>query len=358
MKQVLYLAFLFLILLPGFAQKTNKFIWGIWYNSYQKPYITFQEKYDSILFIEHLEQFQKMGINRIYFLVKFPTGHVFYDSKIAPKYPGLDWDPLAFLVKECHNRQIELFPYINIFPEGEYNEITKEHDIIGPYLEKFPHHAMLSQEGKIYGWASPAVKEAVEYELSILEEIVKNYDIDGIQFDRIRYPDNKVDYHPECVAQYQKIYQKLPTQEDYTWTLFRQELLTNFVKQARAKILAIKPNIPISVAVFPRPQAAPINELQAWSKWCKEGLLDEVNPMSYYRNIELFEKYVQYELEVTPADLPFLSGIGAHIIPDPDIMEKQIDFALSRAVQGIVFFNGYFLLEPEKIKVLQKYTIK
>lgn len=334
----------------------RQFIWGIWYNSYQKPYITFQEKYDRALFVEHLNYFQKIGINRIYFLIKFPTGHVFYNSKIAPRHPDLDWDPFAFIVSECHRRGIEIYPYVNIFPEGEYNEITQKHDVIGPYLEKFPNYSMMSQDGTKYGWASPAIPEVVAYELSILEEIVQNYNIDGIQFDRIRYPDSQVDYNPQTIALYQKQYKKNPVADDYDWAYFRQELLTHFIIQAKQKIHSINPNIKISVAVFPRPYVTIINELQPWPRWCRQELLDEIVPMSYYKDAESFATYIQQEQEVTPPFTQMLSGIGAFFIADAQVIEQQIQSALNQGVQGIVFFNGYHLLDPAKAIVIKKYT--
>ncbi len=347
------LIFLSMLQVMGLEQP---FIWGIWYNSYQKPYITFKEAYDRPLFLQQLDHFQKIGINRIYFLVKFPTGHVFYPSKIAPQHPELDWDPVAFLATECQNRGIEFYPYVNVFPEGEYNEITQEHDVIGPYLQKFPHHAMVSQSGKIYGWASPALEEVVSYELSILEELATQYPMSGIQLDRIRYPDTTTDYHPIAIAQYEALYGKKLDPNDYSWSLFRQELLTNFLFKARARLKKINPQLKLSAAVFPRPYAAIINELQAWPRWCRAGLLDEVVPMSYYKTADLFRIYVQHEQEVTPANVPLLLGIGAFFIQDIHEMEQQIQFALSHAVQGIVFFNGFHLLDPEKSNLIQRYA--
>lgn len=358
MRFFLLLLIIFIILPIFLMAEPQPFVWGIWYNSYQKTYITFQEEHDKALFIEHLDFFQKIGINRIYFLVKFPTGHVFYNSKIAPKHPDLNWDPLAFIVTECHRRGIQIYPYVNILAEGEYNEVTKKNDVIGPYLEKFPHHAMLSSNGEKYGWASPAISEVVQYELAILEEIMQNYDIDGIQLDRIRYPDTTVDHNPQAVALYQKQYNKNPDPNDYDWTYFRQELLTDLVAKIKVKMQSVNPKVKLSAAVFPRPYATIFNECQAWPRWCRRGLLDEVVPMSYYRTSELFATYIKQEQEVTPAYVPMLSGIGAFFIEDPMIMDQQIQLALAQGVQGIVFFNGYHLLDPQKAAVVQKYTAK
>ncbi|NUM33307.1 MAG: family 10 glycosylhydrolase [Candidatus Brocadiae bacterium] len=357
MKSALFIFLFFLFSLDGFA-KEKKFIWGIWHNTYMQPYITFKEKDDRPLIEKHLDHFQKIGINRIYFLVKFPTGHVFYKSKIAPIHPQLDWDPFDFLVKECKKRKIEIYPYINVLAEGEYNEKTKKEDNIGPYLEKFPGHAMQNKEGEKYGWVSPAVEEAINYELSLMEEIITNYAVDGVQLDRIRYPDSLADYNPQSVSLYQKLYQKEPEAGDYSWTLYRQNLLTEVVAKAKKLLNSINPELKLSAATFPRPYSAAINQLQAWPRWCRQGLLDEVVPMTYYRNLDLFQTYLLQNQEVTPANIPLLPGIGAFFIQDPNILEGQIQLALKQGVQGIVFFSGYFLLEENLANVVKKYAVE
>lgn len=351
----LLLCIFFFLTMNSFAQE-KKFVWGIWHNSYMQPYITFKEKNDRPLMEKHLDHFQKIGINRIYFLVKFPTGHVFYKSKIAPVHPQLDWDPFAFMVEECKKRKIEIYPYVNAMAEGEYNEQTQKEDFIGPYLEKFPSHAMLNKEGQKYGWISPAVEEAVDYELSLMEEIVTNYAVDGVQLDRIRYPDNQADYNPQSISLYKKLYQKDVDEKDYSWTLHRQNLLTQIVAKSRKLLHSVKPGMKLSAATFPRPYSASSNQLQAWPRWCRDGLLDEVVPMSYYRTTDLFQTYLLQEQEVTPAHVPLLSGIGAFIIKDPSILEGQIKLALQQGVQGIVFFSGYFLLEENIANVVKKYA--
>ena len=341
------------------AAQQQKLVWGVWYNSYQQPDISFRQKQDQPLLASHLAFFRQIGITRVYFLVKFPTGHVFYNSTIAPRHPKLDWDPFAFIVKECRRLQLEIYPYVNVYPEGGYNEKTRRHDQFGPYLKKFPERAMQDITGQKYGWACPALAQVEKYQLAILEEIVKNYAIDGIQLDRIRYPDNQAGYHRECQKLYQQKYGKKPVAGDYDWTVFRQELLSNFVSKSVQRLHRLRPQLKISAAVFPRPHSAAANQLQAWPRWTRRGLLCEIVPMTYYRTSDLFQQYLAEDLEVTPPDVPLLAGIGAFFITDPKIICQQIDFALQRAVQGIVFFNGYDLWKrPKLAQLVKKYTAK
>ena len=356
MKHVIFAFSLLALLVSPMAQE--KKTWGIWYNSYQEPYVSLQEKSDKDLFTKHLAFFKEIGINRVYFLVKFPTGHVFYDSKIAPRYKSLDWDPFDFVVKECRRLNLEIFPYVNIFSEGDFNEKTRQYDIIGPYLEKNPEHIMVDQHGKKYGWACPSAEAVIEYELSIIREILTNYSVDGIQLDRIRYPDSKVCYNQSCIGLYEKKFGKKPDAADYDWIVFRQELLSDFVARAYRMVKEIAPKVVFSAAVFPRPYATQFEQLQAWPRWCQRESLDEVASMTYYQTTDPFKLYLRQNLELTPPHIPFLAGIGTFFIKDPQVVEEQISFALDRGVQGIVFFNGYHLLVEPYGAMLKKFTAK
>lgn len=217
---------------------------------------------------------------------------------------------------------------------------------------------MKDAKGKMYGWASPAIEAVVKYQLSILEEIAKKYAVDGIQLDRIRYPHNAIGYNPISVALYKKRYKKEVKEKDKDWTKFRQELLTQFVVRARKVIRAVNPKIKISAAVFPRPFSASVNQLQDWAVWCKKGLLEEIVPMTYYRDVKNFKKYLQQDLDVTPKETPLLAGIGTFFIKDPGIMDAQIRFAIKKKVHGVVFFNGYHLLDKAFSKIVTKYSLK
>ena len=335
-----------------------KRVYGIWYNSYHSS-LQCKEEVDRPLIAQHLQTFHDMGINRIYYLVKFPTGHVFYNSKIAPKYNNLDWDPFRFIIQECKKLGIQVYPYINVLCKGQevgFTDAKDEKNIFGPYLKQHPDQCMVRNTGELTGWVSPRLKKVQQRTLDIIDEIIDNYEIDGFQLDRFRYPDTSVDYHPETVAQYKAQYNVEPNQKDYRWTKFRQESLTNFLRILRQHLQKKAPHLPLSVAVFPHPKTAPKYWMQNWPLWAREGLVDEIASMAYARTLELLDTYVHEEQEATPPNIPLVYGLSAYFsVITPELLEQQIQVALTQSPQGILFFSGFHILQPEFIPIVTKY---
>ena len=64
-----------------------------------------------------LDSFQRAGMNAVIFQVR-PQADAFYESKLEPwsryltgeqgKAPNPAWDPLAFMIEECHKRGMQL----------------------------------------------------------------------------------------------------------------------------------------------------------------------------------------------------------------------------------------------------------
>jgi len=151
------------------------------------------------------------NFNIIFFQVR-GTADAYYASHYEPwaarltgtlgQDPG--WDPLATAVELAHAAGLELHAWVNVYPvwltspEGQAPpaNVTPQHlfwklshtygwadwrqwDEEGPML--------LSDRRFPYLYASPAVTLTVDHITSVCQDIVTNYEVDGLHLDHIRY---------------------------------------------------------------------------------------------------------------------------------------------------------------------------
>jgi hypothetical protein len=142
---------------------------------------------------------KRAGINLIVVDVKPLSGEVLYMSRHAPRlsevkgfrYPP-DFDLLRVMIEQGHAAGVPVDADINVFSEGH------RHWSRGPayshpewqVVSHEPHGFALSQDSTYpsFGVFVNPIGPARAYELAIIEEIVSGYEIDGIIFDRMRYP--------------------------------------------------------------------------------------------------------------------------------------------------------------------------
>ena len=138
-----------------------------------------------------LDALQRAGINAIIFQVR-PEADALYLSYYEPwsRYltgqqgvaPEPYWDPLQWMIDECHRRGMELHAWIN--PYRAKTKGTKELGLKHPYKsnpERFVHY-----DGMLI--FNPALKENRDYICTIVTDIVKRYDVDGLHIDDYFYP--------------------------------------------------------------------------------------------------------------------------------------------------------------------------
>ena len=138
-----------------------------------------------------LDKMKEAGINTVLFQARIRSTTA-YPSAIEPwdgvftGTPGKrpSYDPLKLAVDECHKRGMECHAWVVAFP------ICKV--AIGKQLGKaaLPNvHPELCQKCGDQWMMDPGVPGTAPYIASICQEIVKNYDVDGIHLDYIRYPE-------------------------------------------------------------------------------------------------------------------------------------------------------------------------
>lgn len=135
-----------------------------------------------------LDRCRKLNLTTVYFQVR-SMGDVMYESAIEPwsgfvsgrrgVSPG--WDPLEFMVKECHARGLECYAWVNPFRWSSGTDYDTAHD------RKWKKQGWLLKWGK-YTVFNPGLEEVRNHIVEVCREIVTGYDIDGLVFDDYFYP--------------------------------------------------------------------------------------------------------------------------------------------------------------------------
>ena len=138
-----------------------------------------------------LDELQKDGANAIIFQVR-PACDALYQSNIEPwshfltgvqgKAPYPYWDPLQWMIDQCHKRGMELHAWIN-----PYRAKTKSAYALAPghICTQHPERAF-EYDGLMI--LNPALQENRDYICTIVEDILKRYDVDGLHIDDYFYP--------------------------------------------------------------------------------------------------------------------------------------------------------------------------
>ncbi|MBO7580483.1 MAG: family 10 glycosylhydrolase [Bacteroidaceae bacterium] len=140
---------------------------------------------------DQLDTLQQCGINAILFQVR-AEGDALYKSKYEPwsRYltgtqgvaPADGWDPLAWMVAECHKREMECHAWIN-----PYRAKTKGTTALAQNHAAVRHPERMFEYDGLYIF-NPAIAENRLHTCMVVEDILLNYDVDGIHMDDYFYP--------------------------------------------------------------------------------------------------------------------------------------------------------------------------
>ena len=200
-------------------------------------------------------------------------------------------------------------------------------------------------------WLCPSHPANRKLEIESMVEIVRRYDVDGVHFDYIRYPDENGCFCKGCKGRFEEWAKIKVTnwpgdvREDETiadkWLDFRREQITPVVKGVAEGARAIRKDIKISAAVF-RNWPVDRNTIgQDWKMWCEKGWLDFVCPMNYTDSSGQFEGMIREQLKWV-GDVPCYPGIGLSVWSDRNDICKlieQIGITRKLGTGGFTIFN-------------------
>ncbi len=129
------------------------------------------------------------NLNAVNFQVR-ARSDAFYKSSYEPwssdlvQTRGMDpgWDPLEWVVAECHKRGLECHAWVN--PYRYESQVGQWNGTPQCYREEHPEWLLDVNGASIL---NPGLPEVTRRIVDVIREIVKNYDIDGVLFDDYFY---------------------------------------------------------------------------------------------------------------------------------------------------------------------------
>lgn len=170
-------------------------------------------------------------------------------------------------------------------------------------------------------------------------DIVSRYDIDGFQWDYIRYPQQDSGYNPTAVARYNAEFglSGKPAANNAQWSTWRRRQITDFLRTTNADLLAVKPNLIISTAVFGSRSDAYTHRLQDWSAWNSEGLVDLCLPMNYASSNSTFNSRVDDAFNHQGIRWVIM-GQGAYLNTASNTV-TQLNYAKNKGLKGTSLYS-------------------
>ncbi|MEH2169761.1 MAG: family 10 glycosylhydrolase [Nostoc sp.] len=266
-----------------------------------------------------------------------------FGVEIDPMFIGRD--PLEEVVIEARRVGLKVIPWFEYGFASSYNLNG------GVLLQKKPEWAAHDRNGNLlkkngFEWLNALDAQVQEFLLNLVLEVVKNYDVDGVQGDdRLPALPSEGGYDGGTVSRYRQEFDRNPphNHKDRQWLQWRADILTEFLARLYQEVKAVNPNL--LVAIAPNIYDWAFQEyLQDSPAWLKRGIVDMIQPQIYRRDFRSYaaiaDKLVNQQF--TDATLPKLaSGIlmklGSYCI-SPEYLVQAIEYNRQLGIQGEVFF--------------------
>lgn len=320
---------------------------GVWLTNVDSDVLTSREKIR-----EAVALCKANGINTI-FMVTWNKAVTMHPSKVMLETFGVEqdtlyWgrDPLAELIEEAHKESIKVFAWFEFGFSTSYNLGG------GHIIAKKPEWAALDAEGKLvkknnFDWMNGFHPEVQQFAIDLITEVVRNYDIDGIQGDdRLPAMPSESGYDPYTAGLYKKQHNRAEppkNHKDSAWVEWRCNLLTSFMGRIYTEVKALKKDVIVSVSPSIHPFAKE-EYLQDWTTWVRKGYVELVCPQLYRYNIDAYQKLLDdiYGGHIDKKDLHrFYPGILVKLgkyYPSEEFLLQMIEANRKAGLKGEVLF--------------------
>ena len=304
-----------------------------------------------------LDQLKAAGINTVLLQTRV-RGSVIYPSAIEPwdvaltgafdRDPG--YDPLRFAIEETHRRGMELHAWVVTIPA--FKQVVAKQMGSRGLLKTHPE--LLRKHADMY-YLDPGLPATADYLLRICHEIVSRYDVDGLHFDYIRYPENATSFNDGATF-------KRYAAKGVGKAAWRRDNITRIVRRIYEDVKAVKPWVRISsspvgkyadVSRFPsRGWNARDAVHQDAEGWLRMGIHDILFPMMYFDGNHFYPFAADWQEQsfgrfVAP-------GLGIYFMHPNEknwplgVIERQLHYLRDQGLAGQCYFRSKFLTDNVK----------
>lgn len=299
------------------------------------------------------------GFNTIYVhAVSFTDA--FYNSDIYPKtliLPGIEYDPLKIFIEKAHKKGIRVEAWINPMRSYLVEELDKVDNefIVKKWINEGKSY-IRNVEGRYY--LNPAYEEVNNLILSVVNELISNYDIDGIHMDDYFYPENISDdfdyeiYNERCLN-------KCSLKEFRTSNVNNLVSLINKEVKKKGIVYGISPSGNMSYSID--------SIYGNFNDWVDAGIIDYLIPQIYWGYSHPTKPFLktleEWKEVVKDSDVDLIVGLAGYKIgvedvyakggktewiDNNDIISRQINDSKNMNLKGVSIFSYQSIYKPIK----------
>ena len=303
--------------------------------------------------VETLDKLKEANFNTVLFQAR-TRGDVLYKSDIEPynsiltgksgKDPG--YDPLAFAIEECHKRGMECHAWMVTIPLGGRKHVAslgkqsvtrRQPKICVPYKREY--------------FLNPGNPKTKEYLMSLVKEVVERYDVDGVHFDYLRYPERAF---------------RFPDSYDYrkygngrSLDQWRRDNITEILRYIYKGVKQLKPWVKVSTCPVGKYRDTSRYSSKGWNAfhvvhqdvqgWLGEGIQDQIYPMMYFRGNAFYPFALDWQEQSNGRHV--VPGLGVYFLHPSegdwslDEIQRQINFIRNHHLAGEAHYRVKFVTD-------------
>ena len=282
--------------------------------------------------------------------VIYPSAIETFTESLAGKEgrsPG--YDPLQFAIDECHKRGMELHAWMVAIPIGNNRQVKllEKNSVVKKQPSICIHY-------KDNWYLDPGNPKTDSYLAKLVNEVVSRYDVDGIHFDYIRYPERAKDF-PDNAS-----YRKYGKKKDLSQ--WRRENMTRIVRRLYTEVKQLKPWVKVSSSPIGKYNDTGRYSSSGWNAykevyqdaqlWLKSGMHDALFPMMYFQGNNFYPFALDWQENKSGRWI--VPGLGIYFLHPKeqdwklDEIARQIYFLRNIKADGEAYFRNRFVMDNTK----------
>lgn len=259
-----------------------------------------------------------------------------YGTLVSGGTPGPANDPLQYLIDHCHELGMKAYISFSCFlatPNDTYPAYLPSGSATWIYNAGTPR-LQVSADSSEGVWADVGRADVRAHCINVMQDIVQNYDIDGVIFDRIRYEHNDYGYNPTAITDLGYAPGTVPAPTNATFVDRRRKAVTKYLHDAYVSATTQKPWMVVGtvpIVYFTSFSDTYSDVFQFWPQWTAEptanriisfGAEDCIQPQ-FYRTIGTYQGYNSIYLDLArygdlssySLDYGLMPGSNVHLCP-------------------------------------------